>query len=139
MLRTAVLIIVTLTVVYLGLELSSYLFNIPRSEILSWTGIIFVAYLLEKGLKYFLLLPFKMYLGDVRRHPLGRMTQEMGFSLAYISVWLAVGFTPINGYVQGNKPEHLISYPIFLKIALVLISATILFSILWWISLKVKK
>ena len=139
MLKTAILVSITIVVIYLGLELSSQLFDIPRSEILSWTGIIFVAYILEKGLKYFLLLPFKMYLGDVRRHPLGRMTQEMGFSLAYISVWLAVGFTPINGIVQGNQPEHLISYPIFLKIALVLISATILFSILWWISLKVKK
>ena len=139
MIKTAFLLGLTIILVYLGLETASLLFDIPRSEIFSWTGIIFVAYLLEKGLKYFLLLPFKMYLGDVRKHPLGKMTQEMGFSLAYISVWLAVGFTPINGFVQGNQPEHLISYPIFLKIALVLISATILFSILWWISLKVKK
>ena len=139
MIKTSVLLIITLGVVYLGLELSSFLFDIPRSEILSWTGIIFAAYWLEKALKYLLLLPFKMYLGNVRKHPLGKSVQEMGITLSYISVWLAVGFTPINGIVQGNTAEHLITYPIFLKIALVLIIATILFSILWWISLKLKK
>jgi hypothetical protein len=139
MIKTSILVTITLVVVYLGLELSSILFDIPRSEILSWTGIIFAAYLLEKALKFALLLPFKMYLGNVRKHPLGKSVQEMGITLSYISVWLAVGFTPINGIVQGNKSEHLITYPLFLKIALVLIIATILFSILWWISLKLKK
>ncbi|MEO9534349.1 MAG: hypothetical protein ABJG68_05075 [Crocinitomicaceae bacterium] len=139
MIKTTVLVLITLLVIYLGLELSSILFEIPRSEILSWTGIIFLAYWLEKGLKYILLLPFKIYLGDVRKHPMGKSVQEMGFTLSYISVWLAVGFTPINAIVQGNTSEHLITYPLFLKIALVLIIATILFSILWWISLKLKK
>lgn len=138
MLRTGLLVSLTLGLVFVGLEFTSYLFDIPRSEILSWTGIIFAAYLFEKLLKYMLLFPFKVYLGDVRKHPLGRYIQEMGFSLAYLSVWLAVGFTPINGIVNGNTPEELISYPIFLKIALVLILTTILFSILWWASLKLK-
>jgi hypothetical protein len=62
MIKTSILVTITLVVVYLGLELSSILFDILRSEILSWTGIIFAAYLLEKALKFALLLPFKMYL-----------------------------------------------------------------------------
>jgi len=139
MLRTAILVLITIVVVYAGLELSSHLFDIPRSEILSWTGIIFLAYVLEKALKYILLMPFKIYLKEVRSHHLGRNVQEMGFSLSYISVWLAVGFTPINGFVQGNHSDQFITYPIFLKIALVLILSTILFSILWWMSLRIKK
>lgn len=139
MIRSFVLVSLSLTIVYFGLSAMSSLFNIPRSEIISWTGIIFAAYLVEKAIKYFLLMPFKLYLKDVRKHNLGRGIQEMGISLSYISVWLAVGFTPINGIVKGETPENLISYPIFLKIALVLIITTIIFSILWWASLRVKK
>jgi hypothetical protein len=139
MVRTAILVFITIVAVYIGLELSSQLFDIPRSEILSWTGFIFVAYLLEKVLKYILLMPFKIYLKEVRSHHLGRNVQEMGFSLSYVSVWLAVGFTPINMFVQGQSPAQFITYPIFLKIALVLIFSTVLFSLLWWLSLRIKK
>jgi len=139
MIRSIFLVVLSLTIVYFGLAAISKVFEIPRSEIISWTGIIFMAYLLEKGLKYMLLLPFKMYLKDVRKNSLGKGIQEMGISLSYISVWLAVGFTPINGIVKGQTPEKFISYPIFLKIAFVLILTTVLFSILWWASLRVKK
>lgn len=139
MLKTVFLVALTVIIAYLGLELSSLLFDIPRSEILSWTGIIFIAYLLEKALKYLLMIPFKIYFQDVRKNHLAKQVQEMGFSLSYISVWLAIGFSPINGIVQGNNTELTISYPIFMKIALVLITATIIFSVLWLLSLKLTK
>jgi hypothetical protein len=139
MIKTAVLVGLTIVIVYLGLELASLLFEIPRSEIFSWTGIIFLAVFLERLLKYILMLPFKIYFEDVRRHFLAKTVQETGFTLSYVSVWLSVGYSPINGFVQGKSTDHLISYPIFLKIALVMISATILFSLLWWFSLKLKK
>ena len=139
MIRSLFLVLLSLVIVYFGLAGMSKVFEIPRSEIISWTGIIFLAYLVEKGLKYLLLLPFKIYLKDVRKNSLGRGIQEMGISLSYISVWLAVGFTPINGMVRGETPEKFISYPIFLKIAFVLILTTVLFSILWWVSRRVKR
>lgn len=139
MIKTAFLLGLTIVLVYLGLETASLLFEIPRSEIFSWTGIIFLAFLAERALKYLLLMPFKVYFEDVRRHHLAKSVQETGITLSYISVWLAIGFTPINGIVQGKGMDNLISYPIFLKIALVLFSATVLFSTLWWLSLKLKK
>lgn len=139
MIKTIFLLALTILLVYSGLELASMMFDIPRAEIFSWTGIIFVAYLVEKGLKYVLLFPFKLYFEDVRRHVLARYVQETGITLSYISVWLAIGYTPINAIVRGKDSESLISNPIFLKIALVLFSATIIFSALWWLSLKIKK
>ncbi|UKN03247.1 hypothetical protein K6119_06930 [Paracrocinitomix mangrovi] len=139
MLKTAFLLSLTIVLVYLGLELASSLTDIPRSEIFSWTGIIFLAYLVEKSLKYILMLPFKAYFKDVQRHALAKTVQETGITLSYISVWLAVGFTPINGIVQGKEIDHLITNPIFIKIALVLFFATIVFSLLWLLSLKIQK
>ncbi|MBD3637858.1 MAG: hypothetical protein HUJ25_10925 [Crocinitomicaceae bacterium] len=139
MIKTIILLGLTLVLIYFGLELASHLTDIPRSEIFSWTGIILLAFLVERSLKYILLLPFKAYFKDVRRHVLAKLVQETGITLSYISVWLAVGFTPINGIVQGRNIDQLIHYPIFLKIALVLITATIIFSTLWWFSLKFKK
>ena len=139
MLKTAVLLGLTLILVYIGLELASSLTEIPRSEIFSWTGIILLAYIAERTLKYILLLPFKAYFKDMRKHVLAKLVQETGIALSYLSVWLAVGFTPINGIVQGKNINNLISNPIFLKIALVLFTATVVFSILWWFSLKLKR
>jgi hypothetical protein len=139
MLKTAFLLGLTVVFVYLGLEIASIIFDIPRSEIFSWTGIIFLAFVLERALRYLLMMPFKIYFEDVRKHHLAKNVQETGFSLSYISIWLAVGYSPINGIVQGNNTKLTISYPIFLKIALVLITATIIFSILWLLTLKFKK
>lgn len=139
MLKTAALLGLTLIVVYVGLEVASSLFDIPRLEIFSWTGIIFLAFLAERTIKYLLLMPFKAYFEDVRKHYLAKLVQETGITLSYISVWLAVGFTPINGIVQGKGMDNLISYPIFLKISAVLFTATIVFSLLWLLTLKLKK
>ena len=139
MIKTVFLLAITLIIVYLGLEFVSHFLDAPRAEIFSWTGIIIGAFLLERGIKYILLMPFKMYLGDVRKHALGKAVQETGIALSYISVWLAVGFTPINAFVQGKADRLEISYPIFLKIAVVLITSTILFSLLWWATLKLKR
>lgn len=139
MLKTAFLVGLTIVFVYVGLEIASLIFDIPRSEIFSWTGIIFLAFILERALRYLLMMPFKIYFENVRKHHLAKNVQEIGFSLSYISVWLAIGYSPINGIVQGNNTELTVSNPIFLKIALVLITATIIFSILWLLTLKFTK
>lgn len=139
MLKTVLLVGLTLILIFLGLELASKLTDIPRSEIFSWTGIILLAYIAERILKYLLMLPFKAYFKDVRKHVLAKLVQETGITLSYISVWLAVGFTPINGIVQGKNIDNLITNSIFLKIALVLFTATFVFSLLWLLTLKLKK
>ena len=138
MIKTAFILIVTLVLVYFGLGFISEDINIPRQDVFSWTGIIFLAYLIERVLKYILTLPFKHYFETLRKNPLAKGIQDGGFTLSYISIWLAIGVTPINALVRGEYPDHFISNLVFLKISIVLIIATLVFSILWWISLKIK-
>jgi len=137
MIKTIFLLFVTLVLIYFGLGFMSI--NIPRQEVFSWTGIIFLAYILERILKYVLQLPLKHYFEALRKHPLAKAVQDGGFTMSYIAFWLAIGITPINAAVEGNFPEHFISNLVFLKIAIVLIIATLVFSILWWITLKINK
>ena len=139
MIKTAFLLLLTLVLIYFGLGFISEDIHIPRQDVFSWTGIIFLAYLFEKTLKYILKLPFKHYFEELRKHPLAKGVQDSGFTLSYICIWLAVGVTPINAMVDGEIPPELISNYVFLKIAAVLIIATLVFSILWWITLKIKK
>lgn len=139
MIKTAVLVVVTIGVVYFGLELVSNVFDIPRSEVFSWTGILLLVFLLERFLKYLLQLPFKRYFSEVRKHILAKAVQDTGFSLSYICVWLAVGYNPIQGVVKGEEWKLHFSNPIFLKIALVLILGTVFFSFLWWLTVRLKK
>ena len=68
MIKTAFILILTLTLVYVGLEAISAELNIPRQDILSWTGIIFMAYVVEKILKYLLQLPLKHYFEALRKY-----------------------------------------------------------------------
>ena len=139
MIKTAFLLLVTLVLIYFGLGFISEDINIPRQDVFSWTGIIFLAYFLERILKYTLKLPLKHYFEELRKHPLAKAVQDAGFTLSYILIWLAVGITPINAVVEGEIPEHIISNLVFLKISIVLIIATLVFSSLWWMSLKFKK
>jgi len=139
MIKTFFLLLLTLVIIYFGLGFISEDINIPRQDVFSWTGIIFLAYILERIIKYILKLPFKHYFEELREHPLAKVVQDGGFTMSYIALWLAIGVTPINAAVKGNIPEHFISNFVFLKIAIVLIIATLVFSILWWISLKIKK
>lgn len=139
MIKTAFILILTLFLVYLGLGIISTELNIPRQDILSWTGIIFMAYIVEKILKYLLQLPLKHYFEALRKHPLAKMVQDAGFTMSYICLWLAIGITPINAVVEGQVPEHIISSFLFLKISGVVIITTLVFSIIWWASLKLKK
>lgn len=139
MIKTAFILVITLVFVYVGLSFLSEYLNTPRSEIIGWTGILFAAFLIEHVLKYIIMLPFKRYFKDVQKHVLAKAVQRAGISLSYISVWVAIGFTPVNGLIKGEEPTQLISNPLFLKIALVLLLATILFSTLWWLSLKLKR
>ena len=139
MIKTAFILITTLVLIYFGLGFISEDINIPRQDVFSWTGIIFLAYLFERVLKYFLQLPFKRYFEELRQHPLAKTVQDGGFTLSYIFIWLSIGITPINAAVEGSLPEHLITNLVFLKISIVLIIATLVFSILWWLTLKLKK
>lgn len=125
--------------VFFGLTYTSEIFDIPRPQIFAWTGIILLAYLIERFLKYAIQLPFKMYFDELRRNVLAKGVQDTGITLSYISFWLAIGFTPINAMVNGTEIEFKFMHPLFLKIALVLILSTILFSILWWVSHKLKR
>ena len=139
MIRSLFLVLLSLVIVYFGLAGMSKVFEIPRSEIISWTGIIFLVYLIERLLKYLIQLPFKLYSEQLRRNPLAKAVQDTGITLSYISFWLAIGFTPINGVVQGVNTKLTFSNPFFLQITVVLFFATLLFSILWWFTLKLKR
>ena len=139
MIKTGLILVLTIGIVFLGLNFASSYFEIPAGEIYAWTGILFCAFIIEQIIKYFLMLPFKSYFKDLQKHVLARAVQRTGISLSYISLWVAIGFTPINGMVKGNLPENLISNPLFIKIAVVLLLGTVLFSLLWLLSLKFKK
>jgi len=139
MIKTTFLVAVTILVVFFGLSLAGNYFDFPRSEIFAWTGIIFLVYLIERLLKYLIQLPFKLYSEQLRRNPLAKAVQDTGITLSYISFWLAIGFTPINGVVQGVNTKLTFSNPFFLQITVVLFFATLLFSILWWFTLKLKR
>lgn len=139
MIKTAFILILTLVLVYFGLGFISTELNIPRQDILSWTGIVFMAYIVEKILKYLLQLPLKHYFESLRKHPLAKAVQDAGFTMSYICLWLAIGITPINAVVEGKMPDHIISNILFLKISGIIIITTLVFSIIWWLSLKIKK
>ena len=139
MIKTTFLVAVTILVVFFGLSLAGNYFDFPRSQLFAWTGIIFLVYLIERLLKYLIQLPFKLYSDQLRRNPLAKAVQDTGITLSYISFWLAIGFTPINGVVQGVNTKLTFSNPFFLQITVVLFFATLLFSILWWFTLKLKR
>ncbi|MCH2232855.1 MAG: hypothetical protein MK078_01280 [Crocinitomicaceae bacterium] len=139
MIKTGFILVLTVVIIFFALNFASSYFDIPAREIYAWTGILFCAFIIEQIIKYFLMLPFKSYFKDVQKHVLARTVQRSGISLSYISLWVAIGFTPVNGIVKGNMPENLISNPLFIKIAVVLLLGTILFSLLWLLSLKIKK
>lgn len=139
MIKTVFLLGLTVAVVFFGLSWVGAYFNFPRSQIFAWTGIILLVYLIERLIKYLIQLPFKLYSEQLRKNPLAKMVQDTGITLSYISFWLAIGFTPINGIVKGVSTKLTFSNPFFLQITLVLFFATLLFSILWWFTLKLKK
>ncbi len=139
MIKTAFLLGVTLVIVFFGLSFTSNVFEIPRSQLFAWTGIILFVYLIERLMKYVIQLPFKAYFKELRKHVLAKGVQDTGLTLAYISFWLAIGFTPINALVKGVPTEIIFANPLFLKIAVVLFISTLIFSILWWISQKLQR
>lgn len=139
MIKTALLVAITVVVVFFGLNWVGEYFDFPRSQIFAWTGIIFLVYLVERLIKSIIQLPFKLYSEQLRKNPLAKAVQDTGITLSYISFWLAIGFTPINGVVQGVSTKLTFSNPFFLQITVVLFSATLLFSVLWWFTLKLKR
>ena len=61
MFKTVFLLALTLVGIFFGLTYTSDYFEIPRSQLLLWTGIILGVYLIERLLKYLIQLPFKVY------------------------------------------------------------------------------
>ena len=139
MIKTVFLLFLTVIAVFFGLSYTSAIIDIPRSQVFAWTGIILGVYLIERLLKYMIQLPFKLYFEELRKNALAKGVQDTGLTLSYISFWLAIGITPINAIVKGDTMHLLFSIPLFLQIALIIFLATLLFSILWWISFKLKK
>jgi len=113
----------------------SYFLDFQLSENIvipiKWLFIIVGALLLEKILKYLLFYPFKFFRLHKSENPIVKGNLNFSFSAAYISLWLAVGVTPINAVVRGDVPEVFISNSEFLISALFFAVYAILFSSLW--------
>lgn len=98
---------------------------------LKWLALIIGALLLERLMKYLLFYPFKFFGIHKDKNVIVKNILNFSFSAAYISLWLAVGITPINAVIQGKIPEHFFSNTEFLVSALVFTVYALLFSILW--------
>lgn len=98
---------------------------------IKWLLIIVGALLLERFLKYMLFYPFKFFGLHNSKNVIVQQLLNFSFSAAYISLWLAVGITPINAVVQGKVPEKIFSNSDFLISALFFTLYAVLFSFLW--------
>lgn len=122
------------------LIIPSYFLDFQLTEKLSipikWLFIIVGALLLEKVLKYLLFYPFKFFGLHNSENVIVKSNLNFSFSAAYISLWLAIGVTPINAVVRGEIPNVIISNSEFLISALFFTIYAILFSTLWVIFSK---
>jgi len=139
MIKTGIILVATIVFLIVGLKYGSEYIGISYQEGISWTVIIIGAYFVERVLKYVFMYPFKVLLREASGHVLANQVQNIGFTCAYICLWLSIGVTPINGFVNGNMPETIISEPIFMKLSLIFILSTIFFSIIWAFSSKLAK
>lgn len=139
MLKTAFILLLTLLIVFIGLTFLAEPLGVSRHQMILWSLIILGALVVERVLKYVFMYPFKVISADIKSNVLAKAVQNGGFSMAYICIWLAVGVTPITAVVDGEMPHKIISNPLFLKVALLLLIATLVFSLLWILSLKIGK
>lgn len=139
MLKTIFILVLTLVLVFFGLTFLANPLGVERNEMLLWTLIILGALLVERLLKYLFMYPFKAISGGIKGHVMANAVQNGGFSMAYICIWLAIGVTPITAVVNGEIPTKIISNPLFLKVALLLLITTVVFSLLWLWSAKIFK
>lgn len=139
MIKTAILLILTLVFFILGLKFGSDFIGLSYEEGVSWTVVIIAAYFVERILKYIFMYPFRVLFQEAAGHVLANQVQNIGFTCAYICFWLAVGVSPINGFVKGEIPSDWISNPIFLKLAFIFIASTVFFSLIWAFSSKLSK
>ncbi len=139
MIKTTIILILTLVFFVIGLKFGSDYIGISYEEGFSWTVIIIGAYFVERILKYAFMYPFKVLFQEAAGHVLANQVQNIGFTCAYICLWLSIGITPVNGFVKGEIPETIISYPIFLKLSIIFILSTVFFSLIWAFTAKISK
>lgn len=139
MLRTTFILIFSILIFYISVYYIAPYTGMPRSEIFGWMGIVLLAYFLERLIKNLIMYPFQRLFKEVAGHRLAYHVQNMGVTLSYLSLWLAIGVSPIKAFVQGYHPGHWISYPLFLWLSGLFLALTVLFSLLWVVSVKVKK
>lgn len=139
MIKTTVILILTLVFFIVGLKFGSDIIGISYEEGFSWTVVILGAYFVERILKYAFMYPFKVLFQEAAGHVLANQIQNIGFTCAYICLWLSIGMTPVNGFVNGEIPEQMISYPVFLKLSIIFILSTVFFSLIWAFTAKISK
>ena len=139
MIKTTIILILTLVFFIVGLKFGSDYIGISYEEGFSWTVIIIAAYFIERILKYIFMYPFRVMFQEAAGHVLANQVQNIGFTCAYICLWLSIGVTPINGFVKGQVPEQIINYPIFMKLAVIFIVSTVFFSLIWAFSSKLSR
>lgn len=139
MVKTTIILIITLVFFVFGLKFGANIIGISYEEGLSWTVIILAAFFIERFLKYLFMYPFKVMFREAAGHVLANQVQNIGFTCAYICLWLSIGINPVNGFVKGEIPETIISFPIFMKLSIIFIVSTIFFSLIWAFTAKFSK
>lgn len=139
MLKTTIILLITLVLFYVGIYYIAPYTGETRSALLGWMGIVLLAFIVERIIKRILLIPFQSMFKEVKGHRLANTVQNVGVTLSYLSLWLAVGVNPISAFVNGYHPEKWISTPLFLWLSGLFIALTILFSVMWVLTIKVSR
>lgn len=139
MIKTTVILLITLVFFVIGLKFGADYIGISYEEGFSWTVIIIGAYFVERILKYIFMYPFRVMFQEAAGHVLANQVQNIGFTCAYICLWLSIGMNPINGFVKGEVPDQIINYPVFMKLSIIFIVSTVFFSLIWAFSSKFSK
>lgn len=134
MLKPIFILFLTVLILFLGIHFTSNLIDVSNKELFVWIGIVIVALLIDRILKYLFNYPFKLFSSKMEKASLAKGIQNLTLSASYISFCLAIGVTPINAMVEGKVPEALISNPIFLKVALSFLVVTLVFTLIWVIA-----
>lgn len=139
MIRTVTILIISIVIFYFGIIYITPYTGLSRSEVFGWMGVVLLAYFLERIIKRLIMYPFQKLFKEIQGNVLALGVQNMGVTLAYLCVWLAIGVSPISAFVQGYHPEKWISQPLFLWLSLMFILVTSFFSLIWVITARFKR